>query len=124
MNEQLSKDLTGGRSIGGRVARRRGLLAGAAALAATATSLVAVQRTEAGHDTTTAPAANNVLHLGVSNDGGFPQNNDVSNITAPTSLIASVQEGITLRVRNMTTGVSPERPRSRGSASPVKASAG
>jgi hypothetical protein len=84
----------------GRQLQRRGMLAGVAALVAGALAKTAEpSRVEAGHDTTTAPTATNVLHLGVVNDGGNAASDEsATNITTRTVLVGNVA-GPVFRVR-------------------------
>ena len=77
--------------IGTGAVKRRGLLAGAVAIAAAAVArLTGPDRVQAGHDVGTAPTNTNVVHLGVINDGGNAANNEsATSVTATTTVVAN-----------------------------------
>ncbi len=87
--------------------KRRGLIAGLAALAAAGLAkLAGPERAEAGHDTTTVYNPVQVMHLGVINDGGAATNNETStSVISPTRLVASTTDSAgAFRVVNIASG--------------------
>ncbi len=93
------------RSETSRQLKRRGLIAGAAALAAAALAkLAGPERAEASHDGAGTVAADLVFHLGVINDGTNATNSETAtSLTSRTVLVANTasSDDAALRVRQL-----------------------